>query len=81
MRYAIITDGIVTNVIILYSGNAADFPSAVVCRDLPVAIGDAYVDGKFYRDGELLKSQMDAAIEDMEDMQAALTELGVTIDG
>ena len=81
MRYAIITDGVVTNVIILYSGNATDFPSAVVCRDLPVAIGDAYVDGKFYRDGELLKSQMEVAIEDMEDMQAALTELGVTIDG
>lgn len=81
MRYAVIEDGVVTNVIILYSGNAADFPSAIVCRDLPVAIGDAYVDGKFYRDGELLKSQMDVAIEDMEDMQAALTELGVTIDG
>ena len=81
MRYAIITDGVVTNVIILYSGNAADFPSAVPCGDVPVAIGDAYVDGKFYRDGELLKSQMEVAIEDMEDMQAALTELGVMIDG
>lgn len=81
MRYAIITDGIVTNVIILYPGNAADFPTAVPCGDVPVAIGDAYIDGKFYRDGELLKSQMEVAIEDMEDMQAALTELGVTVDG
>lgn len=81
MRYAVIEDGIVTNVIILYPGNAVDFPSAVVCRNLPVAIGDAYADGKFYRDGELLKSQMDTAIENIEDMQAALTELGVTIDG
>lgn len=81
MRYSIITDGIVTNVIILYPGNAADFPTAVPCGDVPVAIGDAYIDGKFYRDGELLKSQMEVAIEDMEDMQAALTELGVTVDG
>lgn len=81
MNYALIENGVVTNIIWLYSGNAGDFPSAVPCGDLPVAIGDAYVDGKFYRDGELLKSQMDVAIEDMEDMHAALTELGVTIDG
>ena len=40
MNYAMVENGIVTNVIWLYSINAADFPSAVPCRDIPAAIGD-----------------------------------------
>lgn len=81
MRYAIITDGVVTNVIILYPGNAADFPSAVPCRDIPAAIGDTYDGQDFYRGGIKVVSALAAAKQDAEDMQAALAELGVTVDG
>lgn len=38
MNYALIENGVVTNIIWLYSANAADFPSAVPCGDLPVAV-------------------------------------------
>ena len=77
MRYAIITGGVVTNVIILYPGNAADFPSAVPCRDIPVAIGDTYDGQDFYREGARVLSPVEQARKDAEDMQAALELLGV----
>lgn len=77
MRYAIITDGVVTNVIILYPGNAADFPDAVPCGDLPVAIGDTYDGEHFYRGGERVLTALEQAQKDAEDMQAALELLGI----
>ena len=77
MRYAIITDGVVTNVIILYPGNAADFPTAVPCGDVPVAIGDTYDGEHFYRGGERVLTALEKAQKDAEDMQAALALLGV----
>ena len=81
MRYAIITGGVVTNVIILYPGNAGDFPDAVRCGDVPVAIGDTWDGQDFYRGGIKVVSALAAAQQDAEDMQAALEELGVTVDG
>ena len=77
MRYAIITDGIVTNVIILYPGNAADFPTAVPCGDVPVAIGDTWDGEHFFRDGEQVLTPLEQARKDAEDMQAALELLCV----
>ena len=77
MRYAIITDGVVTNVIILYPGNAADFPDAVPCGDVPVAIGDTYDGEHFYRGGERVLTALEQAQKDAEDMQAALELLGI----
>lgn len=77
MRYAIITDGVVTNVIILYPGNAADFPTAVPCGDVPVAIGDTYDGEHFYRGGERVLTALEQAQKDAEDMQAALELLGI----
>ena len=77
MRYAIITDGVVTNVIVLYPGNAADFPTAVPCGDVPVAIGDTYDGQDFYREGARVLSPVEQARKDAEDMQAALELLGV----
>ena len=77
MRYAIITDGVVTNVIILYSGNAADFPDAVPCGDVPVAGGDIYDGQDFYREGARVLSPVEQARKDAEDMQAALELLGI----
>lgn len=77
MRYAIITDGVVTNVIILYPGNASDFPAAVPCGDVPVAIGDTYDGEHFYREGARVLSPVEQARKDAEDMEAALKLLGV----
>ena len=77
MRYAIITDGIVTNVIILYPGNAMDFPSAVPCGDVPVAIGDTWDGQDFYREGARVLSPVEQARQDAEDLPAALELLGI----
>ena len=54
MRYAIVTEGVVSNVIALRETNAGEFPDAVALHDRPVGIGDSYQDGKFWRDGEEL---------------------------
>lgn len=77
MRYAIITDGVVTNVIILYPGNAGDFQTAVPCGDVPVAIGDTYDGEHFFREGARVLSPVEQARKDAEDMQAALELLGI----
>lgn len=76
MRYAVITEGTVTNVITLWETNAGDFPGAVALHDRPVGIGDTYSDGKFYRGGqEVLTAQ-----EEIEQYKAALQTLGVVTD-
>ena len=77
MRYAIVTDGIVTNVIALNDRNANDFPTAVKLGDRPVGIGDTYTDGKFYRDGVEVLTQMEQAQAEIDAYKAALNELGV----
>lgn len=51
MNYALIENNTVINIIYLHPMNADDFPNAVPINALPVKIGDAYVDGKFYSDG------------------------------
>lgn len=79
MNYAIVEKGIVTNVIWLYSGNAADFPSAVPCRDIPVAIGDTYDGEHFYRDGEQVVSMLTAAQQEVQTMQEELPVLKAQI--
>ena len=59
MRYALIKDGVVINIIWLYPGNARDFPNAVPCEDVPVSVGDMYDGEAFYRDGERILSEKD----------------------
>ncbi len=80
MNYALIENGIVTNVIYLHPMNAEDFSNAVCVDGYAVRIGDSYADGLFYRDGEQIKSNVEIAMEEKADMQAALAELGVTVD-
>lgn len=76
MRYAIIENGAVVNIIALRPANAGDFPGAVALHDRPVGIGDTYSDGKFWRDGaEVLTAQ-----EEIEQYKAALQTLGVVTD-
>ena len=77
MRYAIVTGGIVTNVIALNDRNASDFPTAVKLGDRPVGIGDTYADGKFYRDGVEVLTPMEQAQVEIDAYKAALNELGV----
>lgn len=73
MRYAIIENGTVANIIALRPANAGDFPGAVALHDRPVGIGDSYQDGKFYRDGE----EVLTTAEENEMLRAALRTLGV----
>lgn len=77
MRYAVIEDGAVANVIILYPGGAKSFQGAVPCGDVPVAIGDTYDGEHFYRGGERVLTALEQAQKDAEDMQAALELLGI----
>ena len=77
MRYALINNGIVTNVIALNDRNANDFPAAVKLGDRPVAIGDTYTDGKFYRNGVEVLTPLEAAQAEIIEYKAALHELGV----
>lgn len=73
MRYAIVTAGVVTNIIALRPANAGEFPSAVALQDRPVGIGDTYSDGKFWRGGE----EVLTLSEEIEKYKAALMALGV----
>ena len=74
MRYAIVTDGTVTNVIELRP--SVTWPGAVALGDRPVGIGDTYQGGKFWRDGqEVLTAQ-----EEIAQYKAALNTLGVVTD-
>ena len=79
MNYALIENGIVENIIYLHPMNAEDFPNAVSFDEIPVAIGDEYRNGQFYRNGEIVKEV--STFAEMEDMRSALNELGVTING
>ena len=77
MRYALIDNGIVTNIISLNDRNASDFHDAVKLGDRPVGIGDTYADGKFYRDGVEVLTPMEQAQAEMTEYKAALQTLGV----
>ena len=77
MNYALITNGVVSNIIWLYDGNAQEFPDAVKLGDRPVGIGDTYTDGKFYRDGVEVLTPLEQAQAEIDAYKAALNELGV----
>jgi hypothetical protein len=48
MNYAIVENGVVTNIIWINPNDVKDFPNAVCCQGKPVSIGDTYNDGEFY---------------------------------
>ena len=75
--YALVENGVVTNVMVLYPPSAAEFEGAVPCGEIPVAIGDTYDGEHFYRGGERVLTALEQAQKDAEDMQAALELLGV----
>lgn len=45
----------VQNIIELNKEQEAEFPDCVSSRGLPIAIGDQYRNGNFYRNGEIVK--------------------------
>ena len=75
MNYALIEDGVVTNVIWLYPGNAHEFSNAVPMGDIPAGIGDSYVDGVFYRDGERVLTETEQAQKTISEYESALSEI------
>lgn len=75
--YALVENGVVTNVMVLYPPSAAEFEGAVPCGEIPVAIGDTYDGEHFYRAGDRVLTALEQAQKDAEDMQAALELLGV----
>lgn len=79
MRYAVIEDGVVTNIIVLYPNNAKNFPDAVPCGDVPVAMDDTWDGENFYRNGEKLVSPLTAARQEVATMQTELPLLKAQI--
>ena len=80
MNYALVEDGVVTNVIWLYPANASDFPSAVPMGDVPAGIGDTWDGEYFYRNGERVLTFVEQMEADTEDMHSALEVLGIAGD-
>lgn len=76
MRYALIDNGIVSNIIELNETNAGDFSNAIKTDTRPVAIGDSYIDEKFYRDNKEILTPA----EEIEKYLAALQTLGVNTE-
>lgn len=76
MNYALIENGVVTNLIWLHPGNAADFPNALPIGDVPAAIGDTYSGGAFWRDGVRVLS----VAEQLAAARAALAEIAEALN-
>lgn len=78
---ASVTNGIVTNVI-WCSDSEQETDTLKSPADRPVAIGDTYSGGKFYRDGVEILTPLEEAQKQLAEYEAALSEieaaLGVT---
>lgn len=72
MKYAILADGIVKNVISLDERNAHEFPGAVKLDDRAVNIGDTFQAGKFYNaTGAEILTPMELRVAELETQLAA----------
>lgn len=75
MNYALIENNIVTNIIWLADSNAHEFPNAVKLGDRPAGIGDTYENGKFYRNGVEILTELERYIEMSTDLAAQVVDL------
>jgi hypothetical protein len=78
--YALIENSKVTNIISADKSGADSLIAAgmnLIQTDKPVAIGDDYTDGKFYRDGSEVLTPLEEALLVQADMQEALNIMGV----
>lgn len=71
---ASITNGIVTNVI-WCSDSDPETDTIINPADRPIAIGDTYADGKFYRDGTEVLTPLEDAQAQVESLSAQNAEL------
>lgn len=72
MRYAIIDNGAVVNIIELDRKNEQYFPTAVYTGDRPVGIGDSYTNGTFYRDGVAVTTALERAQDEINSLTTSL---------
>ena len=78
MRYALIEDGVVTNIIWLDPSNADDFPDAIPIGEVSAGIGDTYADGAFWSDGVRLLTPLETAEATIAALDAAVLDLEYT---
>lgn len=71
---AAITNGIVTNVI-WCSDSEPETDTIINPADRPIAIGDTYSDGKFYRGGVEILIPLEEAQKQIAEYEAALSEI------
>ena len=78
---ALIENGVVANML-WCSDSEPETESLINPADRPVAIGDTYSDGKFYRDGAEILTPLEEVLKKNAEYEAALSEietaLGVT---
>lgn len=79
MRYALIENGVVTNIIEMDKRNEQFFPSAVYTGDRPVGMGDTYTEGKFYRDGKKKIEVLTALEEANNEIDSLTQQLGEAV--
>ena len=72
MRYALVENGTVTNIIEMDKRNEQFFPSAVYTGDRPVGMGDTYTEGKFYRDGKEVLTALEEANNEIDSLTQQL---------
>ena len=84
MNFAIVEDGVVTNVIWLSASNRGDFPNSVCVANRAVAIGDQYIDGVFLRDGVQVPAyteQIAAMSNQIGELEAAVSSIEEALNG
>jgi len=79
MRYAVIKNAVVENVIELHAANAHEFPNAVQCDG--AEIGDMYQDGAFYRNGEKVLSETESLRQRIASLEAVQDAMLCAADG
>ena len=79
---ALVENGVVVNVL-WCSDRESETETLIDTEDRPVAIGDSYECGKFYRNGEEVMTPLQAALNKIDEYEAALSEieaaLGVSV--
>lgn len=70
----LIENGIIVNML-WCSDSEPETVSLINPADRPVAIGDTYSDGKFYRDGVEILTPLEEALKTNAEYEAALSEI------
>lgn len=76
---ALIENGVVEN-IAWCPDNAQSTDSLIDIAGRPVGIGDTFTDGKFYRNGVEVLTELESLRAELADARAALEMLGVSAD-